>query len=395
VHRRVIEQIGGLDSRFYPAFYEEIDYCVQARNVGFRVVYQPKALIHHHETTTLDKQGYARVSAFHRNRVRFVLRHWDENALTAFCESEKKAIDDGQWVDDIFARSHAYWENRARLTEIMQERAEQDGLGAALAEGTIHRLAEQLQGLRQQAYVRVQALLWVEPIPPLPTLPEIIFPATARPADLPFGDIDPAGSAEPALSSTATFADPLLGFEQSLAALRDGYQLKEHTFESQIPIVGKLIARARSFLVSLATKWYVLPVLHQQTLFNQNALHALSMLNQHVQHTQSQHLALVHQQQELLDQQQKWLHHLQEWLYQLHEWQQQHYTVQEQQQDVHQHLQSFIQHQMAVVQAQIFVLDRRVQNTQWMRERLGNDDVVGVDALLEYVKSTQNRKEGL
>lgn len=402
VHRRVIEQIGGLDSRFYPAFYEEIDYCVQARNVGFRVVYQPKALIHHHETTTLDKQGYVRVSAFHRNRVRFVLRHWDENALTAFCESEKKAIDDGQWVDDIFARSHAYWENRARLAEIMQERAEQNGLGAALTEGTIHRLAEQLQGLRQQAYVRVQALLWVEPIPPLPTLPEITFPATARPADLPFGEMASAGNADTAALVRAPLPDPLHGFDELLAALRNDYQLKEHIFESRLPLLGKFVARARSFLVSLATKWYVLPVMHQQTLFNQNALHALSMLNQHVQNAQNQQHAFLEQQhaflaqqQELLDQQQKWLHHLQEWLYQLHEWQQQHYTVQEQQQNVHQHLQSFIQHQMAVVQAQIFVLDRRVQNTQWMRERLGNDDVVGVDALLEYVKSTQNRKEGL
>lgn len=356
VHRRVVDQIGGLDSGFSPAFYEEIDYCLQARNVGFRIVFQPKALIYHHETTTLAKQSYARVSAFHRNRVRFVLRHWDAEALSVFYESEKKSIIEGQWIDDIFARSHAYWENRVRLTKIMQERAQQERLGKALTEGTIRRLVEQLQSLREQAYVRVQALLWVEPIPPLPTPPEMTFPASTRLADLPLGDVTPIDSAV-SDRSFAVLRDPSLNFKQVLAVLADGYQLKEHTFESHVPILGKVIAWVRSFLVSLATKWYVLPVLHQQTLFNQATLHALSQVDQ-----------LIRQQQ-------------------------QQYGLHERQQSWHQERQAFIQHQMAVIQSQIFVLDRRIQNTQWIREKLGNDDAVGVDVLLESIKSIPNRTE--
>jgi GT2 family glycosyltransferase/glycosyltransferase involved in cell wall biosynthesis len=47
--RRVWEQLGGFDETFRPAYYEEADYCMRLRAQGFRVVYEPDAVISHYE----------------------------------------------------------------------------------------------------------------------------------------------------------------------------------------------------------------------------------------------------------------------------------------------------------------------------------------------------------
>jgi O-antigen biosynthesis protein len=40
---------GGLDRRFSPAYYEDTDLCFSARHLGYRVVYQPAAVVRHFE----------------------------------------------------------------------------------------------------------------------------------------------------------------------------------------------------------------------------------------------------------------------------------------------------------------------------------------------------------
>jgi GT2 family glycosyltransferase len=47
--RRVWERLGGFDEAFRPAYYEEADYCMRLRAQGFRVVYEPDAVISHYE----------------------------------------------------------------------------------------------------------------------------------------------------------------------------------------------------------------------------------------------------------------------------------------------------------------------------------------------------------
>ncbi len=52
VRRSVFEQLGGFDERFAPAYYEDADLCFAARRAGFRVVYQPRAVVVHREGGT-------------------------------------------------------------------------------------------------------------------------------------------------------------------------------------------------------------------------------------------------------------------------------------------------------------------------------------------------------
>jgi GT2 family glycosyltransferase/glycosyltransferase involved in cell wall biosynthesis len=49
VRREVLEAVGGFDRRYAPAYYEDTDLCFAARELGYRVVYQPNAVVCHLE----------------------------------------------------------------------------------------------------------------------------------------------------------------------------------------------------------------------------------------------------------------------------------------------------------------------------------------------------------
>jgi GT2 family glycosyltransferase len=67
------ERLGGLDEGFAPAYYEDADYCMRLWADGWRVVYEPSAVVDHHEFGS-DRDGAAGGLIVH-NRSRFVARH--------------------------------------------------------------------------------------------------------------------------------------------------------------------------------------------------------------------------------------------------------------------------------------------------------------------------------
>ena len=52
VRRSVWDELGGFDERYVPAYYEDADLCFGVRDLGMKVIYQPKALIVHDEGAT-------------------------------------------------------------------------------------------------------------------------------------------------------------------------------------------------------------------------------------------------------------------------------------------------------------------------------------------------------
>jgi hypothetical protein len=70
--------LGGFDERFLPMYYEDIDLCFSARELGFRVLYEPRAVVIHVEggTAGVDiESGYKRFQE--ENRPTFVTK-WRE-----------------------------------------------------------------------------------------------------------------------------------------------------------------------------------------------------------------------------------------------------------------------------------------------------------------------------
>jgi GT2 family glycosyltransferase len=75
LQRDVLDEVGFFDEGFYPAYYEEADYCFRARQAGYEVHYAPQAVATHHEHAALGEESYHYLRYFHRNRLRFVLKH--------------------------------------------------------------------------------------------------------------------------------------------------------------------------------------------------------------------------------------------------------------------------------------------------------------------------------
>jgi GT2 family glycosyltransferase len=75
VPRRVFEEVGGLDLRYMPAYYEDTDLCFGLRARGYQVLYQPLAEVVHHEGGTAGQdvtRGFKRNQV--RNRERFLAK---------------------------------------------------------------------------------------------------------------------------------------------------------------------------------------------------------------------------------------------------------------------------------------------------------------------------------
>jgi O-antigen biosynthesis protein len=73
VRRDLWKQIGGFDRRFAPAYYEDPDLCFEIRSRGYKVYYQPKSVVIHHEGQTAGtdlQSGYKRFQV--ANQPKFV-----------------------------------------------------------------------------------------------------------------------------------------------------------------------------------------------------------------------------------------------------------------------------------------------------------------------------------
>ena len=72
--RRVLDCVGGFDGRYSPAYYEDTDLAFAAREAGFKVLYEPRSTVIHHEYSTSGGTAFDRMEA---NRTKF-LEKWVE-----------------------------------------------------------------------------------------------------------------------------------------------------------------------------------------------------------------------------------------------------------------------------------------------------------------------------
>jgi len=78
-------EIGGFDSRYYPAYWEDVDLSWQARKLGWQVLFEPKAIVdHNHESTNKDAFGIQQMQAMSwHNANKFVQKNanWKQKIL--------------------------------------------------------------------------------------------------------------------------------------------------------------------------------------------------------------------------------------------------------------------------------------------------------------------------
>lgn len=78
VRTDLFHSLGGFDTRFEPAYYEDTDLCLSIWKLGYRVMYQPLSLVIHYEGSTGQKYPQKGSRTYlERNKERF-FRKWRE-----------------------------------------------------------------------------------------------------------------------------------------------------------------------------------------------------------------------------------------------------------------------------------------------------------------------------
>jgi len=83
--KSIWEKLGGLDSLYYPAYWEDIDLSFRAIKSGFKILFEPQsAVFHQHETT--NKLAFGRRGmkiAAYKNQILFVWKNITDTNLLA------------------------------------------------------------------------------------------------------------------------------------------------------------------------------------------------------------------------------------------------------------------------------------------------------------------------
>ena len=71
-----LEEIGGFDEAFFPAWFEDVDLARRLNDAGRKVIYWPAAAFEHHLGATVPKLGYGRfLWIYYRNLERYLRKH--------------------------------------------------------------------------------------------------------------------------------------------------------------------------------------------------------------------------------------------------------------------------------------------------------------------------------
>ena len=74
VKKEVVDKVGLLPDLFF-VYYEELDWSAHIRRAGYKIYYQPKALVYHKESVSIGKESPLKVYYQNRNRILFMRRN--------------------------------------------------------------------------------------------------------------------------------------------------------------------------------------------------------------------------------------------------------------------------------------------------------------------------------
>lgn len=75
IRRQVIDQIGGLDTAFF-MYYEEVDYCLRAKQAGWRVFFEPAAAVVHVGGASADQVKVHTIRRTYRSMRHYYEKHF-------------------------------------------------------------------------------------------------------------------------------------------------------------------------------------------------------------------------------------------------------------------------------------------------------------------------------
>lgn len=129
IRRKTWESIGPLDENFYPAYYEESDYCYRARRHGFETVYSPESRVSHlFSAREWQSDPIKHAANQHQSRFRFVCKQFESEELQPFFVAELADIAEEIYIEQVIGRMEGARHTLRTLPEIVQRRAQDNGM---------------------------------------------------------------------------------------------------------------------------------------------------------------------------------------------------------------------------------------------------------------------------
>ena len=245
VRRDVLEQVGLMDERFFPGYYEDTDFCLRVREAGFRIRYVPDAVIIHYVSASTHQHWVRRRFYYYRNRLLFALKHLTPaEFVMQFVPSERERLYELS-PGELYAAQIALAELLARWSVLAME-------------------VEQIlpQEVKQVSY-GLQSLLE--------------FVTWQRGGD---PDLSPI---VPSLDMGRSLREGAMGtLVPVVEDMSEAWRIRDHPFRSQMPLIGPLIAAVRTAWNSVAARWYVLDLFQQQMNFNLLVNRAIGVFAAHL-----------------------------------------------------------------------------------------------------------------
>lgn len=80
VRDRVVREVGLLDEAFF-MYGEDLDWCFRIKSYGWRIVYYPAAIVHHHKRAASTKRAIPSIRAFYDAMRVFHRKHYAQRTL--------------------------------------------------------------------------------------------------------------------------------------------------------------------------------------------------------------------------------------------------------------------------------------------------------------------------
>ena len=123
IRRTTWNRIGPFDDAYYPAYFEDADYCYRARRKGIGVACATFARVSHLFSGRDWQLDYYRHAVYtNTSRYRFVCKHFQPNEFSHFFQAEKAAIEATQYLNEVTGRLAAARHTLRFFNRIMESR---------------------------------------------------------------------------------------------------------------------------------------------------------------------------------------------------------------------------------------------------------------------------------
>jgi len=122
IRRKIFRDLGLYDDRFFPTYFEEVEYAVKVKKAGYKIIYNPRAMLYHLESKTEIRFSSQFLYRYSKSRWRFVLKNFTWRQILAAVPYELKwltTIERGEYWRPL---ARAYCSTLIRLPFILYDR---------------------------------------------------------------------------------------------------------------------------------------------------------------------------------------------------------------------------------------------------------------------------------